>query len=112
LVGNPTPSEQYRFFLNTLYRDTLDRLVDATALEGFSQALASGSASRTQVSSQVLGSAEYFTHLVQDFYTRFLHRAADPLGLTNAVNALEHGGTDETIIAGILGSDEYLAQRT
>jgi hypothetical protein len=45
-------------------------------------------------------------------YLRFLHRSADPNGRAAAVNALEHGVPDQTIIAGIIASDEYAATRT
>ena len=100
-------------FLDGLYRDAFGRAVDAGARNALDQALASGTMTRQQVGEVIFGSVEYFGDLVQGFYPHFLHRPADPTGLSNAVNALTSGALgDEGVIAGIVGSDEYLAERT
>ena len=100
-------------FLDGLYRDAFGRAVDAGARNALDQALATGTMTRQQVGDVIFASVEYFGDLVQGFYPRFLHRRADPTGLLNAVNALTSGAlTDEGVIAGLVGSDDYLAERT
>jgi hypothetical protein len=51
-----------------------------------------------------------YTDLVQSWYHRYLHRDADPCGLTNWVGQLRFGATPEAVQAGILGSEEYFCQ--
>jgi hypothetical protein len=59
------------------------------------------------VALEVLGRVEFDTQLAQGGYQTFLRRAADPAGLSAAVNALERGARDEAILAGILLPPEY-----
>jgi hypothetical protein len=100
-------------FLDGLYRNAFGRVVDAGARNALDQALVSGTMTRQQVGDVVFASVEYLGDLAQGFYPRFLHRPADPTGLLNAVNALTSGAlTDEGVIAGLVGSDDYLAERT
>src|SRR5262249_34483501 len=51
-------------FLAQVYPDLLGRPIDTPALLGYSQALAAGKASRTQVAESILASAEYRSNLV------------------------------------------------
>ena len=110
-------------FLTALYSDALNRAVDSAGL-GFLSALASGTTT-AQIGALILGSTEYKQDLVQGFYQKFLHRAADAGGLNFFVNLLLSGSgglqpifvtdplgqtlppTDETVIAMIIGSQEY-----
>jgi uncharacterized delta-60 repeat protein len=112
LFSDPSASERFPFFLDALYRDALGRAVDPTARSAFQQAFDSGTLTTGQIAAEVFGSTEYLSGLAQTLYHYFLHRDIDSLGFTNVVNALEHGVPDETIIAGIVGSAEYLAVRT
>jgi hypothetical protein len=50
--------------------------------------------------------------LTERLYEHFLHRDIDASSQNALVAALEHGVPEEAIIAGIVGSDEYLAVRT
>jgi autotransporter-associated beta strand protein len=93
-------------FLDALFQDTLNRAIDPTGRQAFTQALAFN-VSRQQVAASVLGSPEYQTDLVTNYYNTYLHRGPDPNGLGAWVNALAHGLTDEAAIASIIGSDEY-----
>jgi hypothetical protein len=86
--------------------------VDPTGESNFQQAFDSGALTTGQIAAQVFGSEEYFADLGQIWYRRFLHRDIDATGLMDVVSALEHGVTDEMIIAGIVGSPEYAAVRT
>jgi autotransporter-associated beta strand protein len=93
-------------FLDALFHDALNRAVDPSGRQSFTQALAFN-VSRQQVAASVLGSPEYQSDLVTNYYNTYLHRSPDPNGLAAWVNALAHGTTDETVIASIIGSDEY-----
>jgi uncharacterized delta-60 repeat protein len=112
LFSDPTASQRLPAFLNQLYHDALGRDVDPTAQNAYQQAFDSGALTTGQIAAQVFGSEEYFADLAQSFYRRFLHRDIDATGLTDTVSALQHGVTDEMIIAGIVGSPEYAAVRT
>jgi hypothetical protein len=48
--------------------------------------------------------------LVSGWYVAFLRRPPDGNGLNGFVTALMLGARDETLVAGIVGSDEYLAR--
>ena len=117
LVGSP---EYYRtrggtvnaVFLDALYRDALGRAVDPTGMAAFGPPLDSGALSTTQVAAVVFASDEFFGRFGLSLYQQFLHRDADPTGLNAVINALQQGITDQAIVAGIVGSDEYLATRT
>jgi uncharacterized delta-60 repeat protein len=111
-------------FLSALYQDVLNRPIDASGLATFGQFLASGG-TRTQVAAILLSSTEYLTGVVQGFYQRFLRRPADPTGLNAFVTELQSVPVavqpligsdssttgqlvrDETVIAALVGSQEY-----
>jgi hypothetical protein len=111
-------------FLQALYTTVLGRNIDPPGQQFFSQILAAG-VSRSLVATLVVNSVEAEQNQVQSYYQRFLRRSADPSGLKGLVDELhrgvqalqpiyvdDRGGPvirDETIIASILGSDEYLA---
>jgi N-acetylneuraminic acid mutarotase len=96
-------------FLNALYQDALGRAPDVAGRAAFDQFLAQGG-TRTQVAAMVYTSTEYRIDLVNGWYLAFLHRPADPLGLMDFVGALMQGQRDETVIAAIVGSDEYIGR--
>ena len=107
-----------------LYLDVLNRPIDSSGQGTYSALLANGT-TRAQVATMLLTSTEYYTGLVQGFYQRFLHRAADTMGLNAYVTQLSTppspttsfivGGAttssqpirDEDIIAALVGSQEY-----
>jgi uncharacterized repeat protein (TIGR01451 family) len=94
-------------FLAALYQDGLGRPIDPVGAASWGALLSQG-VSRNQVALDILSSPEYDQHLLGGFYTRFLNRAADP-GSMVWVNALLQGMRDETIIAGIMASPEFLS---
>ena len=62
-----------------------------------------------QVAATILGSREYKTLLVENYYLRFLLRAPDPQA-NQLVGMLLSGTRDEDVIAILLSSAEYVAR--
>ena len=62
---------------------------------------------RDSVVRQIMGGSEYHTDVVQQLYSTYLHRAADPSGLSTYVSFLNQGGSIQQLRAILLGSDEY-----
>ena len=75
----------------------------------FDQFLAMGG-SRTRVATMIYTSPESDADLVDGWYRAFLHRPADASGLNGFVTALMLGARDESLLANIIGSDEYMAR--
>jgi hypothetical protein len=95
-------------WLASVYQDVLHRPLDGFGEATFLQALANG-VRRDQVAQLILTSPEGFATLVQTSYLEFLGRASDQPGFDFWVNFLQHGARDEALLAGFLGSPEYLA---
>jgi uncharacterized delta-60 repeat protein len=93
-------------FVAALYRDVLYRYGDSGGEQAWSQLVDRG-ASRQAVAQTFLATPESDTDEVEDLYHRFLHRQADAAGLNGFVNTLQQGGTNEQVLAVLLGSDEY-----
>ena len=97
-------------FVNALYQDLVQRAADPSGLANWTQLLDSGAASRADVARGMIRSQEYRTKLVDGYYSHYLARAADSSGESNYVSVLTQGGTDESVIAGLVSSDEYYAK--
>jgi hypothetical protein len=93
-------------FLTALYNDVLDRGVDASGMATFTAQLSSGT-SRGTVASEILGSTEYHSDLINEYYEHYLDRAADPSGKATFLSVFSHGGTNELVQSDILGSSEF-----
>jgi hypothetical protein len=96
-------------FLNALYLDAFQRGIDPIARTTFNQLLAGG-VSRDVLVTAIFGSPEYLQDLIQGHYNQFLHRTADPGGLSAFLTARQRGAQDEQVVAAIEGSDEALAR--
>jgi hypothetical protein len=83
----------------------LDRPIDPAAAVALTQALAVKT--RAAVALDVLNSVEARQRLVRGVYERFLHRSADAAEVQAFVDVLQNGGTDEDVIAMLVGSAEY-----
>ena len=94
-------------FLNSLYLDLLARPIDPAASTAFQALLTGGTATRFDVAMAVQGSDEWRTDIVNEYYQQFLHRPADPTGLKTYKSFLSTGGTEQEVIASLLGSVEY-----
>jgi len=97
-------------FLTAMYQDLFNRAPDANALSNFTQALASGAATRTQVAAVVLASPEYEHTLIQSDFQLLLHRSADNTGLAFYTNSFAGGARDEDVLNSIFASPEFLNQ--
>jgi uncharacterized delta-60 repeat protein len=97
-------------FLPALYQVVLQRPIDASGAQSWSQTLQSGNLSRQAVAAAVLASLESDRLEIQNLYMQFLHRAADPLGLSNFSNALQQGVPNEQVALLLMNSAEYSAR--
>jgi hypothetical protein len=93
-------------FICSAYEDLVGRAPDSAGLTYWNAQLANGT-SRSVVAYDVATSTEYRTDLVKSYYEYYLGRAADLGGLAYWVTQLNSGSTDESVIAAILGSDEF-----
>jgi hypothetical protein len=98
-----TPNEH---LVMQMYRDILERTVDATGMGAWTALLAQGR-STVQVAQAIQASAEFRNLEVQNLYATLLHRAADPGGLGIYTAFLANGGTVEQVAALLTGSQEY-----
>jgi hypothetical protein len=97
-------------FLATVFMDAFNRALDQAGRDQFGGD--SGSANdRREIADKIFASTEFRQDLVQSDYQRFLNRTAESGGLNAFTNALKNGATDEDVIATIVSSQEYLANR-
>ena len=101
--AQPSPSAQ---FACLLYEAVLYRAPDAGGLSAVQQALAGGE-SHAGAARWLMSSAEYRADLVKGWYQSFLGRAADAKGLATFVGMLDHGSSDEQVMAELLASREF-----
>lgn len=94
-------------FLQALYRDTLDRPIDAAAASAWGALLAGGNP-RSAIVTSILSSTEAVTEEIKGLYADLLRRGADAAGLANFVNQRLAGKLlHEGVMAEMAGSDEY-----
>lgn len=108
-AGDGTPAT----FVHNLYRELLGREPDAAGqafwTNVFTQAASHGETAAAQQAlvSAFLHSTEYREHLVEDVYTHFLNRQADAAGLAFWTAKLGAGTDEKSVLADIVGSNEY-----
>jgi RHS repeat-associated protein len=96
-------------FLAALYHDVLGRPVDAAGQAAFSAVLAHGGSARA-VAEAVWRSPEAARTFLQLGYRRYLDRDADAPGLDAGAAAVQAGLSEEGVVAGFAGSEEYAQQ--
>jgi hypothetical protein len=69
--------------------------------------LAAYAPARQAVVNAIVSSPEYLTQVVQSLYTTYMGRSAQSGDVAFGLNLLQQGGTQEQLIAAILGSGEY-----
>jgi len=92
-------------FLQALYHSVLNRALDSAGQSGWSAALAQED--RATLAAQLLASPEAEQDLVQAGYLQYLHRPADAAGLAAWLTHLQQGMSDQTLMANLLGSNEF-----
>jgi len=121
IVGSKGPA-----FVSLLYQALLDRAPTPTELKHdatlITEISAGNAAARLSVADQVVSSDEYLTDQVTSYYANYLHptcpalttqECGSTLGsptaaeLSAALSGLAGSSNEESIIAGVLGSDQY-----
>jgi hypothetical protein len=80
---------------------------EAVSLGSATVAAGMSSSSLTTASFGILQSTEYFTGLIGNYYQMYLGRIASAGEVAPWVNYLQHGGNDNQVLAGFLGSAEF-----
>jgi hypothetical protein len=93
-------------WVDAMYQDLLGRQADAGGEAFWVDQLQAGE-SRTSVALGFTTSPEREAQRIQDDYFKFLGRSASDSEVAAFVNAFEHGASNELLIAGFVGSDEY-----
>lgn len=93
-------------YLDKLYKDLLGRDRDPGS-QAFLDALGSGTATREQIATIILGSSEANSRLVGGFYTKFLGRSASSADLQFWDSSLRAGARAEDVLGLIMSSAEY-----
>jgi uncharacterized delta-60 repeat protein len=96
-------------WLEMVFQDALNRSVDPASQAYFLGLLQSG-VPRYTVAIDVLKSVEADRLFTNNLYLEMLRRQADPAGQAYYVNQLQSGVGEDVIIAGLVGSEEYLAK--
>ena len=96
-------------WLSALFTNALGRPIDSATQTQLDNLFTAG-LNRAQIDTIVLNTSEYYANLVQTSYQSFLNRPADGPTLVFQVDALENGFTYQDLLAGIVGSPEYVAQ--
>ena len=113
-------------FVSQLYQDLLSRAPTSSELDGdaslISRINAGVGSARLLVAEQVVSSSEFLTDQVTSFYANYLHPTCPvlvgqecaaslgtpaPADVTAALTGLAGSSTEESIIAAVLGGDEY-----
>ena len=92
-------------WVQAVYEAVLNRPIDPAGQSGWTNALTY--LDRTTVAALILTSPESQQDLIQSAYQQYLRRPADSSGLAGWLANLQHGMTDQTLAADILGSDEF-----
>ncbi len=98
-------------FVSAIYNDLLHR--NPGAFEEFTlfvpQLVNAESTARTQDARSLLGGQSYETAFIKQVYQEFLNRAPSNGELSTQLGVFSQGGTQEQIIAALLGSSEYFS---
>jgi hypothetical protein len=92
-------------FVENLYQDLLNRTPGEPEVEFWLDRLEA--VPKRDVINGFLASQEYRRKSVNSFYEDLLGRDASNLELSTAISAMAAGSRDETVLAGVVASDEY-----
>lgn len=95
-------------WLDALYHDVLGRNPDAAGEAAWLKTVAAGT-NRFSVAYAFAASVEHENIVVLGDYQRYLGRTATAPEVTGWVNNLQHGWSNEQVVAGFVASDEFYA---
>jgi tRNA (mo5U34)-methyltransferase len=99
-------------WLASLYPRLLGRSATSSEMNAHQRPQLDGdSAYRQVVVSSLLASQEYRYRLIEGYYTKFLSRVPSAEEKQNWLWVFVRGGTDESLLAGLFGSEEYYARQ-
>lgn len=108
LTLNPGICDENQRLVNQMYLDLLGRNADASALQTYGQALATGWLTVQQIAGQIVAGNEYLTDVITRSYVRFLHRPPDQTAVNYFLPFLQNDARPEEDMQAILvGSLEY-----
>src|SRR5437870_291470 len=92
-------------WVQAVYQAVLNRPIDPAGQSAWTNALTY--LDRATVADLILTSRESQQDVIQFAYEQYLHRPADSGGLLAWLANIQHGMTDQTLTADIVGSDEF-----
>ncbi|HVC93403.1 MAG TPA: ELWxxDGT repeat protein [Pirellulales bacterium] len=98
-------------WIDAVYEKLLGRAADVAG-EMYWNGLLNMGETLGLVAQGIAGSRENDTQLINDDYMQYLGRAADPGGLAYWLQQFADGATNEDVIAGFTGADEYYNKHT
>jgi hypothetical protein len=107
--SHETTNVQVGGYVTSLYSNVLSRNPDRNGLDSWVKQLHAGTLNREQVAFGFWVSAEHRGLEVDQFYTVFLGRNADPSGRAHWVQMYLSGGSDSDVVLGIVTSTEFTA---
>jgi uncharacterized repeat protein (TIGR01451 family) len=106
--GPVTPNQCY---VANLFQTVLGRPGDQATINAMASLIDMVGVNRFQLAQYFVTSLEYRVNLVQNLYSRLLHRPAEPSAVALGTNFLAQGGTDQQLAALIVSSPEYFVTR-
>jgi cyclophilin family peptidyl-prolyl cis-trans isomerase len=97
-------------FVTALYQDVLGHGPDAAALAR-AGAAQENVLNRVQFALAILNTPESLRRIVDNLFTLYLHRTADPVALVTFTQSLAQGNHEELVAMSLIGSDEYLNRK-
>ncbi len=103
--------DQNTDWIDAIYTLLLGRHPDSGGEQYWTGQLSAG-VSRGEIALRIANSAENNAQLINDDYVRYLGRVADEAAVAFWLAGFAAGNTNEDLIAGITGADEYYRQHT
>jgi uncharacterized protein YkwD len=108
-AGGTSPTSQVNQWIALVYQDLLGRPASRSEIALWSTGLQNSPPLTVLLS--IMSSDEFTRHLVSGWFTQYLGRTADNVGLTTFANALKTGATENQVLTQILSSAEYFQKQ-
>jgi len=96
-------------WVTNAYKVILARKPDAASLQTYAQSLSTGAADRLTVINSLMNSNEFRQAEINALYQEYLHRSADPAGLSSLGGMVGSGAPLDQAASYVLGSPAYFA---